>query len=918
MIQSRRAWPVAGLVVVLSLLFGGFFGVAIAVVALARERKEPRASAFAAAGCVLLAGLASLVPWPTAGSLGLDFAERRHLAAGFGLATAILLTVAAAGAATADRVSGGKAERPRGAHGDRLTPRMVGDAVVVGGATVLALAVRLVTAPAALPPGYGPVVDSIVRGWGLRTEPAEAASTAFHPPLTAFLAAVAPGSAGWTLVVVSALVAGACSLLALRLGGPVAGVIAGFLAAVMPSFWGQQLPESAATLAVLVVILLARPGAWNGARATGAGVSAGMAALARPETLVVLLVVAAWVILDRSARRGWLVTFLAGFALVYAPWQMHVARTFGVLRPSLNLGATVAGANTRAAQYGDLRGSWDLRGVFDSDLAPPEAFSPDEVERDRALFRSGIEHASWSAAPVLAPARVLRGWELWSPVSAARAREGRGLPYSGGLVGGFVEAIVSVVGISSLLILRRQWRSLLPLIAIPALFTVQSALLFGDRGLRSWSAPMAVLGIALVGANAIRSRRPALRSLRHRRPGERSWLARDSVVVFAAMSLTNLAAYGYHVLLSRSLGPARYGTLGALLALGIVASVPSAGLQYAVARRVALDPGGDGLTSARGAATFAGGASLLGFLAVLAGSPLIARFLHADVQSVLWLGAWLIPLALTPVFLGYLQGLRRFWWLSGAVLAVGVTRVGLAALVSAGGFGIAGGVAAMALASLASVLVALPACRGILRASHLPRGLGREITSNALPFLSLSIIAALDVVLARHYLDASQAGYYAAAAIAGKIVLWAPAALAMVAFPDFATSSPGDPALRRTIALAGSVCLTALAGMEIFQRPLVGGLFGSEFLPSSGVLALIALAMTCLAIVQVQVTWAIGHRFRRITLALGCSVAMLGALLVVFHGSPRVIATDLLITCSTLLAVTTLIVRQEVRRVAGR
>lgn len=901
-----------GLVLLLAFLLGGVFGVVVAGVALARARTDPAAPAFAAAGCVLAAALASLVPWPVAGSLSLDFAGRRELAGGFGLAAAVLLGVAAAGAAVGERKPRTSSRVALG-HSAAWASRVpVGDVAVVAGSTLLAVAVRVIAAPAALPPGYAQVVDSIVSGWGIRYAPSEGASTAFHPPLAAIVAAVAPDASHWVLVVVSALVAGACSLLALRLGGPVAGVIAGGLAALLPSFWGQQLPESLAMLGVLLCLTLARPAAWTASRAGWAGVSAGLAALARPETLLLLLVVAGWVLLDPATRRGWLAVFVVGFAVVYAPWQLHVVRTFGVAKPSLNLGATVAGANTPAAKHGDLRGAWDLRGVFDPTLAPPEASSPDEAERDRSLLRSGLQRASWSAAPTVVPARVLRGWELWSPASAGRAREGRGLPYPGGQGGGVVEGVASLAGLGGLVALRRRWRTLFPLFAIPALFTVEAALLFGDRGLRSWAAPMTVLAIALLGAGRVRPRPAHAARRRHlRKDGA---LARESMLVFGATTLTNLAAYGYHVLLSRSLGPAHYGTLGALLALGIVASVPAAGLQYAVARRVAVDPAGDGLASARGAATLAIGAGTVGLLATAGVSPLLAGFLHADVGAVLWFAVWLVPLALAPVLLGYLQGSRQFWWFSAAVVAVGATRVGMAAVVRLGGFGVAGGVAAMALASLASVLVALPACRTIVRPRRPPGGLSREIVANTVPFVALSVIAALDVVLARHYLDATQAGYYAAAAIAGKIVLWAPAALAMVAFPEFATSPPGGAVLRRTIVLAGAVCLAALAGIELFKRPLIGGLFGSEFLPSTDVLALVALAMTCLAIVQVQVTWAIGRRLHRMAAPLGGSVVVLAALLVVFHGSPRVIAADLMATCAGLLAVTTLIVRDAVHR----
>lgn len=52
-------------------------------------------------------------------------------------------------------------------------------------------------------------------------------------------------------------------------------------------------------------------------------------------------------------------------------------------------------------------------------------------------------------------------------------------------------------------------------------------------------------------------------------------LARYSTLLFAALTFANFSNYLFHVVISRMLGPAAYGALGALLSAFIVISVPA-------------------------------------------------------------------------------------------------------------------------------------------------------------------------------------------------------------------------------------------------------------------------------------------------------------------------------------------------------
>src|SRR5437867_4091151 len=64
-------------------------------------------------------------------------------------------------------------------------------------------------------------------------------------------------------------------------------------------------------------------------------------------------------------------------------------------------------------------------------------------------------------------------------------------------------------------------------------------------------------------------------------------LWRGTSRLLLALGLLNISNYVFHVVVSRLLGPERYGALAALLALALVLSVPMSVLQTVVAKRIA-------------------------------------------------------------------------------------------------------------------------------------------------------------------------------------------------------------------------------------------------------------------------------------------------------------------------------------------
>jgi len=156
------------------------------------------------------------------------------------------------------------------------------------------------------------------------------------------------------------------------------------------------------------------------------GVVAGLASLVRPTGFVVAAsLVAAWMVLDRSAPRSWkaLLPAVLGAVLVLTPWTVRNARVFQAFIPFSSGGGEVFAMGTSTTTGGRWHESLWVRerGAI---LAPEEARLGrplTALEADRALYRAGIRR--WQDDP-RAQAGLWLG-RLWRtlalPVSGAGA-----------------------------------------------------------------------------------------------------------------------------------------------------------------------------------------------------------------------------------------------------------------------------------------------------------------------------------------------------------------------------------------------------------------------------------------------------------------------------------------------------------------
>jgi O-antigen/teichoic acid export membrane protein len=369
-------------------------------------------------------------------------------------------------------------------------------------------------------------------------------------------------------------------------------------------------------------------------------------------------------------------------------------------------------------------------------------------------------------------------------------------------------------------------------------------------------------------------------------------LRRAALLVAPAMAAANGLNYAFNVVMSRELGPADYGALGALLAVVLVGTVPGVALQAVVARHTALarDDATAGLWAAVLVAVLGVGAAL-GLLALIA-SPGLRAFMHlGSLAPCLWLAVALLPLPLLSSVHGMLQGREWFGALAAVLLVDAAGRLVIGFGLVHGGLGLAGALAGSTAGSVAAILVALPRLRASLsrgwrRRRALGVAAGREVATAAVGILGLLLLANVDVLLARHYLAREASGLYAAGAMLTKVAYWAPQFVVTVVFPRLVVTADRRRLLARSATTVAGMGATLVLAPALAPELVASLSFGQAYLGVGPALPLFAALGTGLALAQLVLFSGLATADRRMhLLPFAAVVAETVLVVLVLHGS---------------------------------
>jgi len=299
-------------------------------------------------------------------------------------------------------------------------------------------------------------------------------------------------------------------------------------------------------------------------------------------------------------------------------------------------------------------------------------------------------------------------------------------------------------------------------------------------------------------------------------------------------------------------------------------------------------------------------------LAMVSGT--VTRYLNLPTTHfILILAAGIVFYVPLGVRRGFMQGTYDFVPLAtNFALEVIVKLIGAVVLMS--GYHVEGVVGAIS----ASVMVAYFV--GIPRKHHLPHevpqtnlraGLGEGVQAITF-FVGQVIINNLDIVLVKHFFDASQAGVYAAIALVGRVVY-------MLSWSVVSSMFPFSAGIRREGKGSRTVLTTALAMVALISAIFTLGawlapsglwqvLLGAGF-PAEGhrfyssLLVLYAITTALYALGVVLMTYEISRKIGNVSwVQLGFSAAIIAAIYL-FHGTLQTVITDQLVLMMLLLLV---------------
>jgi O-antigen/teichoic acid export membrane protein len=329
--------------------------------------------------------------------------------------------------------------------------------------------------------------------------------------------------------------------------------------------------------------------------------------------------------------------------------------------------------------------------------------------------------------------------------------------------------------------------------------------------------------------------------LTHSAAMERDHLVGQSLVLLACAQVANVGNLVFQAAMMRMLDEPQYGTLAAMLGLFAVITIPLGALPWAMAHFVAgFLKDGDarrvGRLTAAVTRDLAIAAAIVG-VPILACQSTLAGYFHLDGTAPLLMTALAVGLHVVgSTYLGALQGAQAFGWVAGIGAASSFMRLALAiALVAAGG----AAVGALLGHATSMLLVAVVGVVGLVQVlgrrtdpAERAAGFYRYCLQYVIAYAGYAILMNADLVLAKHFFSADEAGRYAVVAIVGRMILFLPQPIVMAMFPKVVSQGEVSRAdwqmLAKALVLACLLIGGAAGLCSLFAEAVLTGLSGSR------------------------------------------------------------------------------------------
>ena len=286
-------------------------------------------------------------------------------------------------------------------------------------------------------------------------------------------------------------------------------------------------------------------------------------------------------------------------------------------------------------------------------------------------------------------------------------------------------------------------------------------------------------------------------------------------------------------------------------------------------------------------------------------SPLLARFLRIPTPWPLWAASFaLLLLFLRPVSDGALQGTQHFYGLGTVQMLQSFLRLVFTGALLWFGAQAAGTIVALPLGSTVALMLALVLLSGYFRApkpAGPPRAISWRYSAYTLAgLLAFALMANVDPIVVRRFFGDAAAAAYAPVVTLGKMNLFVPLGIGLVLFPKATQrrAAGRDPRPVLLLALAATLLPgLLLTGLYwLYPGEIVHLVFGPAYANPGPLLAMVGLATTLYAGVNIWLLYALSLERRAYIITLVVIVAAQITAMCIFHARLTTIAAIMIAT----------------------
>lgn len=374
----------------------------------------------------------------------------------------------------------------------------------------------------------------------------------------------------------------------------------------------------------------------------------------------------------------------------------------------------------------------------------------------------------------------------------------------------------------------------------------------------------------------------------------------DAVLVIGAALVANVFSYAFHFILSRRLGPDRYGTLATMIAisgmLGVLGAAVGTVAMQETARMWAshLDRRIAPFLRRTGLAVLAL-AGLVAAAVALLSLPL-QTYLHvADPLLWLLLAVYVGAAIFSGFARGAAQGAHRFGIFAASLLSEGLGKVVFAVAFVTLGFGVAGALGGLICGVLIglAIVFAPMVFGGAHDASH--AGERVRLQGEAAKVLSvtamMSALLFVDMLFAKHHFSGAVTGYFSAAGTVARTIPYGVGLVAFVVMPKAAAAQHASrDSLQRILLMAAGIALALAAVSLVFiialPREIISITYGVKYLAAVPMLRVYAIDEALFSLYAVAVSYLVAIARYQVFAYLLAAVVVESACMAAFGKTP--------------------------------